>query len=103
MRFLIHVPELNRFEDDAKDSMAKLSFAAAKKMLHSKRASGVKKLAVAIRGNLLYDQVWMESYETGGKESQGNTQIDSETSVMPTSLLPFFAEVKDIPTEVKQQ
>ena len=56
--FLIHVPELRRFEGEAQERLGNLAWKTAQEVLaESKKAAQPVKLGVGMRGNLAYERV----------------------------------------------
>ena len=99
--FLVHVPELNRFTSDAKDSIAGLSFTAASQLFDAAHIQGVKKLAIATRGNVFYDQVLIGTYQANAKDPLAGVERNTDMSVLPKSLLPFFSVPEEPSTNTK--
>jgi hypothetical protein len=63
--FLIHVPEMRRFTDEAQDSLGMDAWKSAQAVLHHKGAGkdGMK-LAVGMMGLVSYDRVMMGRYSS---------------------------------------
>lgn len=61
--FLVHVPDLRKFEDDAKAAMGEIAWIAAKMGWSSLAAPRPKQIAVGIKGIANYDRV-LEGYAT---------------------------------------
>jgi len=95
--FVIHVPELRHYTDDAKATMAELAYRAAANILNETGNKKVRKLALATRGTLLYDKVLVGEYTHG---SESGDKGDATAIAEPVSekggaeapaLYPFFA------------
>ncbi|MEA3208789.1 MAG: hypothetical protein QOE70_1846 [Chthoniobacter sp.] len=55
--FLVHVPELRRFESDAKKSLTDLAWMSAHVVLQAKGGPPPKTVAVGVKGALLYEAI----------------------------------------------
>lgn len=60
--FLVHVPDLRKFTDEAKSSLADLAWATAQSVVRSGTKKPPSEIAVGIRGVLLYDTVLIGNY-----------------------------------------
>lgn len=89
--FLIHVPELRRYTSSAKESIAELAYTTAAKALDSAQKPSIRKLAVATRGNMLYDRVLLGDYSFQSKDPLSNAQKVADEGVLAPPLYPFFA------------
>ena len=68
--FLIHIPELRRFEADAQRSLGDLAWVAAQELLaHNRGANRSMRLAIGIRGNIAYDRVLLGTFTPGLDEA----------------------------------
>lgn len=98
--FLVHVPEMRRYTDEAKQSIAELAYVSAVTVLDSARKAGVQKLAIATRGNILYDRVLIGDYRFQGKDPLNGARKAEEAGVMAPSLYPFFDSRKNPSSEI---
>jgi hypothetical protein len=89
--FLIHVPEMRRYTDSAKESIAELAYVAAAGILDSAEQRGVHQLAVATRGSILYETLLIGDYSFESKNPLSHTQKISPKGVLAPPLYPFFA------------
>jgi hypothetical protein len=92
--FLIHVPEMRRYTSSAKDSIAELAYGTAARLLDSAQKIEVKKLAIATRGNMLYDRVIVGDYVFQSKNALSRAQKVASDSVLAPSLNSFFGPRK---------
>jgi hypothetical protein len=76
--FLVHVPELRHFDSEAQTSMANLAWEEAHQVLRrSQTADQPMKLAIGIRGNLLYDRVLLGRFAPAtGQERTVPPQVE---------------------------
>jgi hypothetical protein len=88
--FLVHVPDLRKFTSGAKATMAEAAWAAAQLVAESQNPAP-RKLAVAVRGALLYDQIMIGNL-VPGFTNEGNKGIVSRHASSDSEVLhPFFA------------
>lgn len=83
--FVVHVPEYRKFEGDAKDSLADLSWMAARTTVADTLEPG-DKLAVGLKGIALYGSVKVGKIVDDASEEDG---IETD-STSRDDLLPFF-------------
>ncbi len=89
--FLIHVPALRRYADDAAAGIADLAYLEACRVLDEAKLSEVRRLAVATRGDLLYDRVRVGDFQLHLDKEQALKQPVREHPGEAPELLPFFA------------
>ena len=99
--FLIHVPEMRRYTDSAKESIAELAYVAASRILDSAEKRDIHKLAVATRGSILYDTLFIGDYKFESENPLSRAQKMAPEGVLAPPLYPFFAPKRDEPTSVK--
>jgi acyl carrier protein len=90
--FLVHVPELRRFTEEAKKSMSELAWANAQSVLEGRSNSPQATLVVGVRGAVLYESIMIGSPEPGPGKDNGIKQRGSGVTDIPL-LYPFFASV----------
>lgn len=101
--FLIHVPEMVRYTTTAKDSLIELAHLSAAQTLDTAPQNEVQKLAVATRGNILFDRVLIGDYQPQSKEPLSHTKKPDEVGVLVPSLNPFFTPPKDQPANTQPE
>jgi hypothetical protein len=76
--FLVHVPELRRFDEAAQETLGKLAWHSALEVLKgSKATNATMRVAVALRGTILYDRVLLGSYSQGtGEATQAPPRVE---------------------------
>jgi hypothetical protein len=89
--FIVHVPELRRFNDSARNSLGTLAWLTAQQALQAEQAGkpGMG-LAVGLRGVTLYDRVLIGTY---APDASSATNGPSETITGPhpeETLFPWF-------------
>lgn len=72
--FMLHVPQLRKFSDDAKQTMAQIAWANAQELVAELNPKP-SKIALGIRGSLLYDRAYIGHPATEDEASKG---IDQE-------------------------
>lgn len=89
--FLVHVPELRRFDGEAKKSLANLAWLNAQSVLKSKLTNPPPTIAVGIKGAVLYDAILIGDFISDPKDGDGVRTRGS--GLEGTKLLhPFFGE-----------
>jgi hypothetical protein len=85
--FVVHVPAYKKFDDDAKESLAELAWAAAQKTVRGTLDEG-DELAVGMKGVLLYGKVMVGEvvHDPDGLKDG----IEKESKSSEQWLLPFF-------------
>jgi hypothetical protein len=86
---LVHVPELRQYKDDARDELAKLAWQTAETTLSEEGVDRRVKLAVALRGALLYGPVMMGEIDPSDRPS-GATFTGNGMNAMER-IYPLFA------------
>ncbi|NOS68426.1 MAG: DUF4339 domain-containing protein [Verrucomicrobia bacterium] len=96
--FIVHVPELRRFETDAKESLGALAWAAAQDALLKQGITNEgMRLTIGLRGVILYDRVLIGTLKTNA-ESSGVGLTETVVGNNPEHrLYPFFETVAAIP------
>jgi hypothetical protein len=89
--FLVHVPELRRFEGDAKKSLTDLAWMSAHVVLKEKARPPPKTVAVGVKGAILYDAILIGDFLPGAApDGEGVKQRGS--GITDVNLFyPFFA------------
>ena len=85
--FLVHVPELRHFTEDAQASLLKLAWTTARSVTKDIRGARELKLGVGLRGVLLYGGV-----AVGSASSAHAAQLNTGTSEPVETLYPFFVD-----------
>jgi hypothetical protein len=89
--FLVHVPELRRFNDSAKISLSALTWGAAQHALQKEKAGkpGMG-LAIGLRGVTLYDRVLIGTYAPDADDSPRSLKETITTPHAEEALFPWF-------------
>ena len=88
--FLVHVPDLRKFTKDAKSDLADLAWATAQMVVRSNVELPPSRLAVGLRGALLYDTAMVGVLQPEHEQaSDGIESRDSGTDCRKL-LIPFF-------------
>jgi hypothetical protein len=99
--FLLHVPDLRKFTDEAKQAMLKGAWISAQMALHGMPEPKPKQLTVSTRGILSYDAAYsgkvvdFSVFENMGDAEPTNSQLGIEKTladpgVMKSDFLKFF-------------
>ena len=99
--FLLHVPDLRKFTDEAKEAMLKGAWISAQMALHGMPEPKPKQLTVSTRGILSYDAAYcgkvvdFSVLESMGDAEPTNSQLGIEKTladpgVMKSDFLKFF-------------
>ncbi len=99
--FLLHVPDLRKFTDEAKEAMLKGAWISAQMALHGMPEPKPKQLTVSTRGILSYDAAYsgkvvdFSVFENMGEAEPTNSQLGIEKTladpgVMNAAFLKFF-------------
>jgi hypothetical protein len=83
--FLVHVPELRKFTEDAQKSLLELSWVTARSTTKEFRGKRNVKLGVGLRGALLFGGLAI-----GSGSSQTPEQQDTSAAVDVSAFYPFF-------------
>ncbi len=87
---LVHVPELRRYQSEAKETMAYLAWETAQSVLKEKGVGKDKmSLVVGVRGVLLYDRVMVGKYVDDPKQLESSIK-ETETESGGKALLHFW-------------
>jgi len=84
--FLVHVPQLRNYRGDVRDSLIKLAWMCARQATSDLRKDADRKLAVGLRGSLLYGGL---AVGPGNAKEPALTKNDSSVETAP--LYEFFA------------
>ena len=93
--FLIHVPQMKRYTHEAAEAMAKFAYVDACKILDKADQPNVHKLAIAIRGDLLYDSVLIGDYKPGDKDAFARAKKIATDGLRAPALVPFFVPASE--------
>lgn len=74
--FLVHVPQLRQYKGDVRDTLAELSWTAARRLILETRASETMTLAVGLRGTILYGPIMIDSVSTESIVSSKGERAD---------------------------
>ena len=89
--FMVHVPELRKFSQDAKDYMAEIAWGVAVMQARELQPQP-KRLAVGIRGALLYDIVLEGHVPAAGVEAKGDGIEQRHSGFSPEKFLAAYFE-----------
>lgn len=81
--FLVHVPQLKNYKDDVRVTLAKLAFTTAQMVTANMQKNKPTKLAVGLRGSVLYGA-------TAIGNSDAEPKIEQGFSVKDEPLHPYF-------------
>jgi len=93
--FLIHVPSLRKFDDDAKKSLSDLAWLLAQSVLGTTEFPEGGRLAVGVKGLLLYDDIRTGKHvkdREGNEDQATGMEASNETESV---LKAFFPELTD--------
>jgi hypothetical protein len=112
--FLVHVPELRRFDEAAQEALGNLAWESAQEVLGASAVTNqAMRLAVGLRGTIMYERVILGRYSPGSAEaSPAPPQVErgfdcqrrlvSWFAPVTTNSLPMAeTEVQRTPTESK--
>ena len=88
--FLVHVPELRRFSDEAKKSLTDLAWINAQSVLQAKRRPPPKTVAVGVKGLMLYDAILIGDYVANPQSGKDGINIRGSGLVDTELFYPFF-------------
>ncbi|MBS0264940.1 MAG: hypothetical protein JSS02_23610, partial [Planctomycetes bacterium] len=88
--FLVHVPDLRKFNNDAKNQLGELAWETAQLVVRTNGKSTPRKLAVGIRGVVLYDRAMIGSLQAADSPENG-IEISKEGTLSQQALYRFFA------------
>ena len=92
--FLVHIPQLRQYKGEVRDTLAKLSWAAARQLLLESDTSDSMTLAVGLRGAILYGPIMVGSARA---ETVASTKGDR------ADLYTFFAQPTNPGDDVDDQ
>ena len=78
--FLVHVPKLRKYEDEAKDMMSDLAWVVASGVLGQNGFGSEKTLAVGTKGSFLYHRIDVGEVTAQSEDSDGPRGIRSSGS-----------------------
>lgn len=91
--FLIYVPELNKFESPAKESMGDYAYLDAQKVLDEQANTKIRTVIVATRGRMFYDRMVMGHYYPRDLDPLAKVSRERLGGMFPSTLFSYF--VKD--------
>ncbi|MBS0267315.1 MAG: hypothetical protein JSS02_35650, partial [Planctomycetes bacterium] len=83
--FLVHVPDLRKFNNDAKNQLGELAWETAQLVVRTNGKSTPRKLAVGIRGVVLYDRAMIGSLQAADSPENG-IEISKEGTLSQQAL-----------------
>jgi hypothetical protein len=89
--FIVHVPELNTYDDDAKKAIAQLAYTDACKLLDAAQKRNIGKLAIETRGTFLNDTILLGDYTFQNEKPLEHVQRVQDIGIQTPTLYPFFA------------
>jgi len=105
--FLVHVPDLRKFDKDAKDSLGMVAWATAQSVImNTKLETKPTDIAVGLRGVIFYDRVIVGSLPAEGQDVGDAVRFEKEGDDSKTHLYSYFEPVLkpiDEPTETPSQ
>ncbi|HEY1169768.1 MAG TPA: hypothetical protein VGH19_00235 [Verrucomicrobiae bacterium] len=98
--FLIHVPEMKRYETEARKELVNIAYVSAASIMDKAGKRDVRKLGVATRGSILFDSAILGDYEhKSGNPFKGMNKV-AEVGVMIPSFNPYFAPTTNQPAKL---
>jgi len=95
--FLVHVPELRQYKDDAKESQGRIAWAIAQALVRKQGVPPGTPLAVGLRGAILYGPVNIGSVVEDELAGDGGISRTVSGSSAKASLYPFFITPQSAP------
>jgi hypothetical protein len=89
--FLVHVPDLRLFTDEAQKSLADLAWMNAQSVLHDKMQHPPKTVVVGVKGLLLYDSILIGDYVADPKPGQDGIRTRGSGLQDMKMFYPYFA------------
>ncbi len=89
--FLIHVPKLIHFSSEAKEAMAGIAYTVACNVLSPEYKKELKRLAVATRGVMMYDRIWIGEEGFSDEDPASHSKEIKHDRMLANALYPFFA------------
>ncbi|MCY2962994.1 MAG: hypothetical protein NT069_04955 [Planctomycetota bacterium] len=89
--FLVHIPDLRKFTDDAKESLSEIAWEAAQRAVRNGVETPPPQIAIATRGVILYDRILIGRFQTGDDEDETGVEYRGKGSDGVSKLYPFFA------------
>lgn len=97
--FLVHVPDLRKFDKDAKDYLGMVAWVTAQTVIkNSELATKPTDIALGLRGMLLYDRVLVGSLATADQDMSETLDIEQEGDDMKSVLYSYFEPPLDLET-----
>lgn len=90
--FLIHVPSLRKFDDDAKKSLGDLAWLLAQSVLSTTDFPEGGRLAVGVKGLLLYDDIRTGKHVKDKEDNEDQATGLEATNELESVLEAFFPE-----------
>lgn len=82
--FIVHVPGLRKFNDEAKESLCEIAWTIAHTVLTDSDLPGGSRLAVGVKGVVLYEDIMIGDYLREGDSAEPSSGTGSDR------LKPFF-------------
>jgi hypothetical protein len=88
--FLVHVPELRRFTEEAKESLANLAWINAQSVLQANTRRPPKTVVVGVKGLLLYDNILIGDYVADPQPGKDGIKTRGSGLADMKLLYPYF-------------
>ncbi|HEY3966636.1 MAG TPA: hypothetical protein VGM05_18890 [Planctomycetaceae bacterium] len=88
--FLVHVPDLRKFSKEAKSDLAELAWATGQQIAHSNLENPPPRLAVGVRGVMLYDNAMVGKLGAGDEVAGEGIESRQSGSGSERLLFSFF-------------
>jgi hypothetical protein len=89
--FLVHVPELRRFDDEAKKSLTDFAWINAQSVLKASTRKPPKSVVVGVKGLMLYDAILIGDYVADPEPGKDGIQTRSAGLQDMKLFYPYFA------------
>lgn len=89
--FLVHVPELRRFTEEAKQSLVELAWLNAQAVLKNSAEPPPATVAIGVKGAVLYEAIWVGKFDPDAPGVDGGVETRTAGLEGTRLLYPFFA------------
>jgi hypothetical protein len=89
--FLVHVPELRRFTEEAKASLVELAWLNAQAVLKNSSQPPPATVAIGVKGAVLYEAIWVGKFAPDAPGVDGGVETRADGIEGTRMLYPFFA------------
>jgi hypothetical protein len=97
--FLVHVPELRRFTEEAKASLVELAWLNAQAVLKNSAEPPPATVAVGVKGAVFYEAVWVGKFAPDAPGAHGGVETRASGLEGTQLLYPFFVVATELDGE----